>query len=182
MFLNTIHLPFSVIYVIFIQLKFYRGMYGLQLSMIFTLVHNDDNWHNLLMIQNTNSINGNWSNSIVINALNLDMKLWVCIDDVNTLNRTLPLVPWSGALFCKLSSPCRDCNIFRCTLNPQTTKTERYGINTTKGMCRGVTIVGVPGGLNSSGTAEYCGDKGWGGRLSGSGDAQASRQRAKGRP
>ena len=42
--------------------------------------------------------------------------------------------------------------------------------------------MGVPGGLNSSGTAEYCGDKGWGGRLSGSGDAQASRQRAKVRP
>ena len=65
-------------------------MNGIPLSMIFILVHNDDNLDSLWMIQTTNGNNDKWSNIIIINALNADIPVWGLIDNSNILSRNHP--------------------------------------------------------------------------------------------
>ena len=85
--LDFIKFTWFSIHVIIIQPKLKRGMNGLPLSMICIVMHNDDIWARLCMIQITKSGNRNWSYLIIINDSNVDMTVWIHIDNSNILTR-----------------------------------------------------------------------------------------------
>ena len=56
--LNIVHLYWFVIRITIIPLKMHIYMDGITFSVIIILVHDDNNWANLLVYQRTNSIDG----------------------------------------------------------------------------------------------------------------------------
>ena len=90
-FFATICFNWFVICVIIVPLKLHRGINGIPISMIYILVHNDDNWAILWMIQNTNGSNVDWINLMIINSLYFDMPVWGYIYESNILTSDPPI-------------------------------------------------------------------------------------------
>ena len=63
----------------------HRGMYGLTIYRIFILVHNNDNWAILQIIQSTDGSNENWINLMIIDASNVEIPVWGYNDDSNII-------------------------------------------------------------------------------------------------